>query len=133
MDNAKHTKNFAVFMYDIGFAGETIELPVVDFDVSHVVNYAYGLEGTKPYAFYFVTKEFNPTTFSIENTRMTNMYYLGGTVLRLQDVPHTKEYEILRSNMEINKVDKVVVTRGGGKTLFVSDDAIILDFFPEKG
>lgn len=88
------------------------------------VNYAVGLAAdtfaryqSRPYGFHMVIRTWKETvvdgeTFrSEEKTDRSGCYYIDGEVLTLDDIPDTKENEILRSNMRGNDIPAVVRTQ----------------------
>ena len=68
---------------------------------------------TRPYAFYFTTRERGPDDFDSKETAKSNLYFLGGTILTLEQIKARSDSDdnsILIFNMEANGYEKVIET-----------------------
>jgi len=96
--------------------------------------------GAKPYGFQFVTcicadpipdGEGGKLKVVSKEVKRSGMHYLGGEILKFDDVPNTKENKILRSNMECNDMPVLVVNNNSWKwTAEFKKDDVVVD---EKG
>ncbi len=92
--------------------------------------------GAKPYGFRFVTMlvadpvpDGEGGTLNVEPKEIerTGMHYLGGTVIRFDDIPDDKASAILRSNAQGNGWPLVVECRNSYRSVhpFVEGDTIV--------
>ena len=77
---------------------------------------------SNPYGFSFKTKESDG--WSPKTVKESGMYYLGGKLLKLNDIPDTKENSILRDNMRFNNYEYVIENTNSWK--------VTLPFYKDK-
>lgn len=83
--------------------------------------------GATPYGFRFSTMESDG--WEPKTVKRSNMYYLGGTIKTLNDIPDIPENRILRDNMTINGYTKIIENTNSWKvTMPLYDDDVVLDF-----
>lgn len=107
-------KHFVTFLSPGTFVSEqrTMEIGYWDTEqaaaIAHTVVERYG---AVPYAFYFTTRERGPDDFDSRETNRSHMYYLGGTILTLEQIEARGDPadRILLSNMRVNGFDRVIV------------------------
>lgn len=78
--------------------------------------------GATPYGFSFETRESDG--WYPKTVKESGMYYLGGKLLKLIDIPDTKENSILRNNMRFNNYECVIEITNSWK--------ITLPFYKDK-
>lgn len=114
-------KHFVEFFSPGTFISETSEKPIDSWDVKKATKMAKNISeryGAKPYGFRFRTKvtaekvvvdgEALDVVPKIKES--SGMFFINGRVLTLDDIPDTKENNILRSNMRSNNWNAVVET-----------------------
>ena len=85
--------------------------------------------GAKPYGFQFTTRERADDELDSKVTEKSNMYYLGGEVLTLEEVKakNCPDDKILISNMESNGYERIIVNTNSWKfTAPLQDDDVVL-------
>lgn len=107
-------KHFVTFLSPGTFVSETTEKPIASWDVDKAVKMARKIKeryGARPYGFQFSTRERGPDDLDSKVTKRSGIYYLGGRVETLADVEarNDPKEEILRSNMRINRIEKIIV------------------------
>ena len=86
--------------------------------------------GALPYGFQFATRTRNKNDFDSKETARSNMYYLGGEILTVEQVraENNPDNKTLISNMECNGYDRIVKNRNSWLwTQPLNDDDIVLD------
>lgn len=125
-------KHFVIFFSPGTFVSETTKMEIPSWDIEVAKTMAKTVKerhGATPYGFYFQTWVRNDGAWNESMTAMSNMYYLGGTVLTLEDIPDTPENKILRFNMKINNYERVIENTNSWKiTLPMQKDDVVLDF-----
>lgn len=87
--------------------------------------------GATPFGFRFLTKSRNENELDSKVTKTSGMYYLGGKIMTREEVPDTKENRILRSNMEINYIKRVIQNDNSWSWVEeFSDEDTLLDYIP---
>lgn len=89
----------------------------------------------KPYAFRFISVAYEEGVSDSGEVMKTapreacsGLFHIRGKVLRLEDIPDTKENEILRSNMRCNEWPAVVETRNSYRSVVVLNrEDVVLD------
>ena len=123
-------KNFAIFLSPGTFVSEENRVQVESWDVDIAVDMARKIKqrhGAVPYGFYF--EEWESGEWEPKCIKSSNMYYLGGTVKTLADIPDTQENRILRSNMVNNHYSRVIENTNSWKvTLPLKKDDVVLEF-----
>jgi hypothetical protein len=105
MSNQKH---YVTFYYPGSFVSETTKKEIDAWSVDLAVRMAKEIERHRatPYGFTFKTMESDG--WSPKTVKESGMYYLGGKLLKLIDIPDTKENSILRNNMRFNNYEYVI-------------------------
>lgn len=89
--------------------------------------------GAKPFSFYFTTRERGAKDFDSRETRRSGRYFLGGTLLTLEQVKAQNDpsNETLIRNMECNGWSRVVDNRNSYRSVhpFLAGDTL-LDWKP---
>jgi hypothetical protein len=128
-------KHFVTFVSPGTFVPETTTKEVSFWDVEDAKEMARTIierHGAKPYCFYFTTRRNDGALDSREVRRSCN-YFLGGTVLTLDDVRarHDEKDAILISNMECNDFSRVIENCNSWRaTLPLRPDDVVLEFEP---
>lgn len=109
----KMEKHFVTFFAPGSFMAETSTQEIASWDVDEAVRMAGETTmryGARPYAFKFFTMARGEEDFEPKTTKTGNLYYLGGKIRTLAEVEadNDPKEEILRSNMRINKMEKVI-------------------------
>ena len=102
-------KHFVTFYSPGTFVCETSTKPVDSWDVGPAVAMARDIKerhGATPYAFKFETQVSDG--WKPKTVRESGMYYLGGRLMTIDDIPDTKENETLRWNMRFNHIETVL-------------------------
>lgn len=109
-----HIKQDFVVFYSPGtFMSEETRKPIDSWNVEKAMEMAHDIterHGATPHGFRFVTYE-NKGTLNSEQTAKSNFYWLGGRIETLAEIEQRNDpsERILRSNMQSNGYDKVVV------------------------
>lgn len=106
-------KHFVTFFSPGTFIAETSSREVESWDVKAATDLARTIKeryGATPYGFQFTTRERGADDFNSRETERSPMYYLGGTILTLQDVKDRNDPKdsILISNMEYNGWERII-------------------------
>jgi hypothetical protein len=126
-------KHFVIFCSPGSFTSETSEYEVESWDVRVAIEKSKGITerwNAKPYGFYFVTRGRTETELNSKIIATSNMYYLGGTVETYDEVcaRNDPKEEILRSNMQCNNWDKILVNTNSYKfTTYLKKGDIVLN------
>jgi hypothetical protein len=124
-------KHFVTFLSPGTFVSETTTKEIDSWDVDLAINMAKSIKerhAAVPYGFYFETKEsdgWGPKTIAD-----SGIYYLGGKLMTLDDIPETSENMILRSNMKNNDYEYVIENTNSWKVTmpFRKNKDVLLDF-----
>lgn len=125
-------KHFVNFCSPGTFVSEVSSLEVESWDVKKAQEMAKTIKerhGATPYGFYFTTKSRTTKELDSKQTDKSNMYYLGGEVLTLEDVKarNDSKDKILISNMKNNGYSKIIVNRNSWEfTAPLSESDVIL-------
>jgi hypothetical protein len=125
-------KHFVTFYSPGSFMAETTTEPIESWHVGKAVEMAKGVVeryNAKPYGFQFSTRERGDDELDSRVTKRSAMYYLGGTILTLQEVKDRKDPKdgILISNMECNGWERVIENCNSWKVVqpLKSEDVIL--------
>lgn len=107
-------KHFVTFYSPGTFVSETDEYPIDSWDVDKAVELSKKINqryGAKPYGFRFSTRSRGSQDLDSKESKSSGVYYLGGEVFTIEDIRkrNKKDEKILLSNMECNKIDKIIV------------------------
>jgi hypothetical protein len=122
MDNQKH---YVTFYSPGSFVSETTVKEIDAWSVDLAVRMAKEIKErhrATPYGFTFKTMESDG--WSPKTVKESGMYYLGGKLLKLVDIPDTLENSVLRDNMTINNYEYVIENTNSWK--------ITLPFYKDK-
>jgi hypothetical protein len=132
-------KHYVTFVSPGTFVPETNTEEVESWDIERAklraseINQRYG---ARPYSFVFYTMTNDGTELNSKETARSPNYFLGGTVLTLQDIKDRNDPDdsILISNMENNDMPRVIENRNSYRaTLPLGKDDVVLDFvMPER-
>ena len=131
-------KHFVIFCSPGTFVPEQSEKPIETWNVALATKMADDITeryGATPYGFYFTTRERGPDALDSKQSKKSNMYYLGGEIQTLAQVKARNDPndEILISNMECNKWDRIVVNTNSWKmTKPLEEDDVILAYTPPR-
>lgn len=123
--NTDMQKHYVIFYSPGSFVSESTSKEIDAWSVDLAVRMAKDIKerhGATPYGFSFKTRESDG--WSPKTVKESGMYYLGGKLLRLIDIPDTKENSILRDNMRFNNYDYVIENTNSWK--------ITLPFYKDK-
>lgn len=125
-------KHFITFFAPGTFVAEQETKEIVAWDVDAAVRMAGEITmryGARPYAFRFFTKARGEKDFEPKTSKSSNLYYLGGKLRTLAEVERDNDpkEEILRSNMRINKIDRVITNDNSWRFTgpFDGDDVLL--------
>lgn len=107
-------KHFVTFYSTETFRSEQSTFEIESWDVEKAIEKSKTLKekyGAVPYGFMFFTRERTEDMLDSKVTKSSNMYYLGGEVLTLEEVKakNDPDDEILIKNMEFNDIKKVII------------------------
>lgn len=126
-------KHFVTFMSPGTMVSESTTKDIDEWNVDKAVVMSKEIKerhGSLPYGFQFTTRERGEDDFNSHESDRSNMYFLGGDILTLEDVISRKDKKdrILISNMKSNKWDRVIVNNNSWMiTLPLEDNAVVLD------
>jgi len=106
-------KHFVVFCSPGTFISERTEKPIDSWNVDKAKKMAKKVKeryNATPYGFYFITRARKSTELDSKTVKSSGMYFLGGTILTLQEIiaRNNPEDDILISNMKRNEWDQVI-------------------------
>lgn len=127
-------KKYFITFYSPGtFVSESTskEVEFDNWNIDYAAELAHNIKerhGATPYGFRFETKESDgwepKTTFN------SGMHYLGGKLLTVDDIPDTKENEILKWNMKHNHIEYVIENTNSWKVTmpFYKDTDVLVEW-----
>src|SRR5574340_92575 len=129
----KIEKHFVEFYSPGTLVSEVSRLPIDSWDVDKAVEMANSIKewhGARPYGFRFTTRTRSEADLNSHESAKSNLYYLGGKIETREEVEarNDPKEEILRSNMRINGIDRIIINDNSWRfTAALNDDDIILD------
>lgn len=129
-------RHFVTFFSPGTFVSEQTTQPIDEWDVDKATVMARQVverHNATPYAFQFSTRRRKDSALDSTVVARSGRYFLGGTVLTLDDVKRRNRSEdrILISNMESNGCERVIETCNSWKTVQVlKADDTVLEFAP---
>ena len=113
-------KHFVTFLSPGTLFSETTTKPIASWSVEKAKAMVGGIterHGATPYGFMFTTRERGPKDLDSKVVKASGVYYLGGKVETLAQVKRraTSADKILISNMECNKIAKVITNTNSWK------------------
>lgn len=127
------TRNFVTFYSPGTFVAERTTQPIDSWDVDEAVKRAALIVeryGARPYGFRFSSRKRGPDDLDSREASSSGIYYLGGTVLTLEEVKERGDPKdrILIGNMESNGYQRVVTNDNSWTwTMPLHDDDTVLD------
>lgn len=125
-------QNFVTFFSPGTFVPETTTAPVDSWDVDKAVELARGIterHGAKPYGFQFSTRGRSDKELDSKVIKSSGIYYLGGKIETRNEVfaRNDPKEGILRSNMDCNGIDKIIVNDNSWRFMgaFKDDDTLL--------
>jgi hypothetical protein len=113
MEGRKMKKDFVIFFSPGTFVAEQTQKEIDSWDIEKAKEMARSIKeryGATPYGFCFTTRERKDDELDSKEIKRSGMYFLGGKVLTVGDLKERNDPKdgILISNMEINKIEKIV-------------------------
>ncbi len=109
---------------------ETSELPIDSWNVEEAKRLSRGIKeryDATPYGFYFTTRERKEDELDSKEVARSQMHYLGGRVMTLEDVKEEMPDErILIANMTNNNYDRVVVNTNSYRSILPFNDGDVI-------
>lgn len=119
MSNQKH---YVTFYSPGSFVSESTSKEIDAWSVDLAIRMAKdikGRHGATPYGFSFETKESDG--WSPKTVKESGMYYLGGKLLTIDDIPDTDGNSVLRDNMRFNNYEYVIENTNSWKVTLPFD------------
>ncbi len=129
-------KHFMTFYSPGTFVAETTEKQIASWDVDAAVAMARAIierHGATPYGFRFSTWGRSADDLDSEEIAKSPFYYLGGKVETIEEIVSRNDpkEEMLRSNMQINGISRVIVNDNSYRWAQpLNDDDVVLEFVP---
>lgn len=127
-------QDFVTFYSPGTFVSESTTQPIDEWDVNKAIDMSKSIKeryGALPYGFQFSTNERGDNDLNSHETKRSPMYYLGGQIFTLEQLKlkNDPDDRILISNMESNKLDKIIVNTNSWKFTGVFHETdIVLQF-----
>lgn len=129
----KMEKHFVTFYGPGTFVPEETTQEIASWDRIEAIRMAGEIVmryGARPYAFRFFTMARGEKDFEPKTTKTGNLFYLGGKIRTLAEVKadNDPKEDILRSNMEINGIERVITNDNSFRFTGAFDkDDVLLD------
>jgi hypothetical protein len=126
-------RHFVTFCSPGTFVSEMTERPIETWDVPAAVEMARTVlerHNARPYGFYFTTRSRGPDDLDSKVSATSPFYYLGGRIEARAEVEarNDPKEDILRSNMRINEIDRIIVNDNSWRfTAELKDSDVVLD------
>ena len=126
-------QHFVTFLSPGTFVSEQTEKPIEAWDVDTAVAMARDIKerhGARPYGFVFTTRGRTDADLDSREIARSNLYYLGGRIETREEVEarNDPKEEVLRANMRMNDVEKVIVNENSWRfTAALRPADVILD------
>lgn len=127
-------KHFVEFLSPGTFVSEVTDREIDAWDVDTAMAMATDIverHSARPYGFQFTTRERNDDELDSREIARSGTYYLGGEVLTREQVEarNMPTEEVLRSNMRINDIERIIVNTNSWKfTAELKDKDTVLEF-----
>jgi hypothetical protein len=131
-------RHFVTFLSPGTLFSEETTRPIDAWDIKLAVEMSYDVRArynARPYGFYFTTRARPDDELDSKTIACSNTYYLGGKIETLDDVVARNDPNecILRSNMRINKWNKIIINDNSWRfTAPLQDGDIVLNYEPRK-
>jgi hypothetical protein len=115
-------KHFVTFYSPGTFVSETSTKEIDSWNVDQAVAMARNIKerhAATPFGFAFETQVSDG--WEPKTVRKSGMYYLGGRLLTIDDIPDTDENKTLRWNMKYNNIETVIENTNSWKTTMPFD------------
>lgn len=115
-------KHFVTFLSPGTFFSETTTKEIDTWSVDLAMQIARDIKerhGATPYGFRFETK--TSDGWETKTVKSSGIYYLGGRLLTIDDIPDTKWNETLRWNMKYNDIETVIENTNSWKVTMPFD------------
>jgi hypothetical protein len=127
------SQDFVVFSSPGTLFSENTQRPIDSWDVNTAMKMATEIVercGATPYGFRFITKSRGPEDLDSKQIASSNMYYLGGRVMTVDEVEaEMPDEKILIANMRSNKWDRIIINTNSYRTTQpLLDGDVVLDF-----
>jgi hypothetical protein len=126
-------RHFVTFLSPGSFVSEQTEKSIASWDIDEAVKMAGNIKerhSARPYGFIFSTRSRGPDDLDSKVTKRSGIYYLGGRIETREQVEarNDPKEEILRSNMRINDIKRVIVNDNSWRfTAWLNDGDTVLD------
>ena len=126
--------HFVTFLSPGTFVNEETTKSIDSWDVETATEMARAIterHNSKPFAFYFSTRERGENDLESHEAKRSGRYYLGGEIETIDDVRarNNPDERILLSNMECNGWDRIITNRNSWKiTQPLEADDTVLEF-----
>lgn len=126
-------RHFITFMSPGTFVPEQTRKPIGSWDVEVGIRMSKEIterHNSKPYGFYFTTRERGVDDFDSKQTQISPMYFLGGKIETVDEIEARglAGEKILLSNMKGNGYDRVIVNTNSWQiTLPLNADDVVLE------
>lgn len=127
-------QHFVTFYSPGTFVSETTQLSVESWDVEIAKQMARSIKerhAATPYGFRFSTRGRGPNDLDSKEIASSNLYYLGGRIETREEIEARNDPKeaILRSNMRINLIDRVIINDNSWRfTAPLGDGDVVLDW-----
>ncbi len=117
---------------------EQTQKPISSWDIEIAKRMARDIKerySAAPYGFYFSTRERGDKELDSKVTKTSGIYYLGGKVETLAEVKAraTADDQILVSNMEINKYDRIITNTNSWRfSAPLNAEDVVLDWAKDE-
>lgn len=131
-------KHFVTFLSPGTLFAETTEKPISKWDIKIAMKMAHTIKeryGATPYSFFFTTRARGPKDLDSKQVKRSCNYFLGGKIETREEIEGRDDPEesILRTNMRVNDIKRVLVNRNSYRaTLQIEDKDVVLDWKPKK-
>lgn len=128
--------HFVTFLSPGTFVAEDTTKPIDSWDTEQAMRMANDIierYNSRPYGFYFTTRERADDELDSRVTQKSGIYHLGGVIETLEEVEarNDPKEEILRANMHCNGIARIVVNRNSWKRVTPFNDGdTLLDYTP---
>jgi len=128
-------KHFVTFCSPGTFLSEESTKQIYEWDIERAKEEARDISeryNSKPYGFYFTTRERCEEDFNSKEIKRSNMYWLGGIIRTAEEIiaDNLPGEEILRSNIINNDISKIIVNTNSWKVTMPFRDGDILLKWP---
>lgn len=127
-------QHFVEFLSPGTFVSESTTKPIASWDQETAVLMASDImerHSARPYGFRFLTRHRGPDDLDSKIRAKSGIFYLGGEIFTLDQVEarNLPDEEILRSNMRLNNIERIVVNTNSWKfTAALGPNDVVLEF-----